>query len=132
MGLARNPEVSSIRAASDAKCPAWCQQEHLGRIQDPQGFHHDSGVSELALEFAEAADQPMDIYVNVSQHVQTGTAGEPALVEVQNALRTILLMTPADCLRLSRALLENAGVAVGEPVVVRVQPHVSFSVRPDV
>lgn len=111
MVLASNSEISASSPCHDGNCPPWCEQEHLGRMQDPLGFHHDSEVARIVLEFAEESDQPTDLFVNVSQHVQAAAAPEPVLIEVQDALHSLLLLTPTDCVRLSRALLESADVA---------------------
>jgi len=111
MVLASNTDISASSLCNDGNCPPWCEQEHLGRMQDPLGFHHDSEVARIMVEFAEEPDQPTDLFVNVTQHVQTVAPPGPVLIEVQDALHSLLLLTPTDCVRLSQALLESADIA---------------------
>jgi hypothetical protein len=93
-------------------CPIWCQHEHLGEGSDSAGFHHDGPVDTVSLEEELVPGRTLDLYVNVSQHAQTGVPDEPTMVEVQDDHRTLALLTPFECVQLSRALLDAAAVCV--------------------
>ena len=93
----------------DSACPRWCQHEHLGEASDACGFHHDGEVTIIGLDHDVATGLPADLFVNVSQHAQVSGPVELPLVELQDEHQTLALLTPGECLALSRALLEAAG-----------------------
>ena len=98
----------AMPSIADDECPPWCEHEHLGECTDSHGFHHDGVVTAIPLDVAVVPGDPTDLFVNVSQHAQTGEPVEPSLVEVQDEHQTLFLLTPVECLALSRALLAAA------------------------
>lgn len=100
--------VVSHSVVNEPGCPVWCGREHLGEGLDGGGFHHDGPVTAIPLNTPVVPGQAVDLFVNVSQHAQSDTPGEPSLVEVQDEHQTLFLLTPVECLALSRALLAAA------------------------
>jgi hypothetical protein len=92
------------QAQRPALCPDWCEHEHLGRAEDPCGFHHDGAVTAVGLG---DADRGEFLFVNVSQREEQGER-EPAYVEVQDERQTLALLTSDECVVLAHALLEGA------------------------
>ena len=107
--------VAPPTAAPTAGCPPWCTFEHLGEGSDSCGFHHDGEVTTLNLIAAACDGAPVDLFVNVSQHVRVGGQVEEPHVEVQDAYRTLALLTPDEAVALAAALLAPARVVGGEP-----------------
>jgi hypothetical protein len=95
-------------------CPTWCSGEHLGRADDMDGFHHDGPMTIILVEQPATERGGGNLYVNVSLHEQTGMTAERSYVEVQDESQTIALLTPIECLGLSRALLEAAAAVANE------------------
>jgi hypothetical protein len=95
-------------------CPPWCAGEHLGQADDDDGFHHDGPVTTIWVEHPVTAGRGQGLLVNVSLHVRSGARDEPSYVEIQDALQTLALLTPVECLALSRALLEAAATVADE------------------
>jgi hypothetical protein len=89
-------------------CPEWCCHEHLGHESDGCGIHHDGPTLTVALDEELVGGREFDLFVNVSQHVQADGPPGPPLVEVQDAHRTLVLLSPSECLDLSQALLQAA------------------------
>lgn len=104
IGMQRQRPLAPLATCAARPCPAWCEHEHLGSAEDSLGFHHDSEVITVALSLC-GADS---VYVNVSQHEQAGKPEEPAYVELQNDYATLAVLTSAECVELSRALLRQA------------------------
>jgi hypothetical protein len=119
--------VAMPSAADDKdECPTWCEHEHLGEGTDNHGYHHDGAVMAIALDVAVVPGNSIDLFVNVSQHAQKGEPLEPSLIEVQDEHQTLFLLTPVECLALSRALLAAAAEIATEEVAptARVAPLV--------
>jgi hypothetical protein len=95
------------QAQRPALCPDWCEHEHLGRAEDPRGFHHDGAVTAVGLDGPEDPSRGDYLFVNVSQREQRGER-EPPYVEVQDERRTLALLTSDECVLLAHALLEGA------------------------
>ena len=92
-------------------CPSWCEHEHGNTAV---GFHHDGVMTIIQVTDAMSPEGFAKIYVNVSQNVPAESPVGPPYVEVQDEHRTLLLLTPVDCLHLARALLERAGEVAWE------------------
>jgi hypothetical protein len=84
--------------------------EHLGLADDPGGFHHEGAVIEIPLEDSSVPERAEGLFVSVSQHEQRGSEPEPPFVEVQDHLRSLARLTPAECMRLAQALLKAAAL----------------------
>jgi hypothetical protein len=107
----RDLEVVSDGLLDRDGCPSWCEHEHGDTAVD---FHHDGEMTIIYVTDAMSPEGFAKIYVNVSQNVPAESPVEPPYVEVQDEHRTLLLLTPVDCLHLARALLERAGEVAGE------------------
>jgi hypothetical protein len=100
--------------ADESACPRWCQREHLGKASDACGFHHDGEVTCIGLDHDVATGLPTDLFVNVSQHARLSGPVDLPRIELQDEHQTLALLTPAECLALSRALLDAAGTIAEE------------------
>jgi hypothetical protein len=99
----------------------------LGCAGDIGGFHHDGPVAPIPLLHADADAE--NLFVFVSQHVEVGNPDEAVFIDLQNERHSVLSLTPAECLRLSDALLEAASVvtyqeAANDSISARARVHV--------
>jgi hypothetical protein len=99
-------QVVSYASPDSSDCPAWCEHEHGG---EAVGFHHEGATTIVELSRPVVRGESAKVYVNVSQNVPVGAGVEPPFVEIQDEFRTLLLLTPVECIQLAEALLEGAG-----------------------
>jgi hypothetical protein len=107
--------AQSQNAAEGCSCPPWCEHEHLDVVAGYNEFHHDGSVRTVELTHGKG-HAPGRLFVTISQHVQGGRPTEAAGVDLHDELRSVARLTPGECQRLSKALLDAAAIVTSGAV----------------